>query len=330
AGVRDKNNCQIDDKARLSALQYIIGGRTMGQVWKILPSCTVREEEDGTGFVFNADDDRLHPLNKMATELLRELGDGAATEEEIFEKMWPHLETLVRDSVREDFRAFLLAMSERGCVTKEGDDQEEGVAEAKADIYSPPLVEDFSRRRRREADPDVQPKSNEDRMQRRRFLAVGAGALVAIVVSPRQASAAACVTAGGHPPYGDPCTYGNGPNAAWCNPGEFPDDSYCQTGSEPLGDDGRCTSTGDSPELRDCTAGITPDSQGDDVYCQTGFNPEYEQCQSGSSPDTESCSEHGYQPEVSFCYKGNEPLQNPCFTSGFAPVNDQCYNGQWM
>ena len=42
-------------------------------------------------------------------------------EEEIFEKMWPHLQTLVRDSVREDFRTFLLAMAERGCVEREGE-----------------------------------------------------------------------------------------------------------------------------------------------------------------------------------------------------------------
>ncbi|MFH1742919.1 MAG: hypothetical protein ABIH23_28270 [bacterium] len=260
----------------------------MGQVWKILPSCTVREEEDGTGFVFNADDDRLHPLNKMATELLQELGDGAATEEEIFEKMWPHLEAMVRDSVREDFRAFLLAMTERGCLAKEGDAQEEGVAEARADIYSPPLVEDLGRRRRPEADASEPPKTNEDRLQRRRFLAVGAGALAAMAVFPRKASAAACAT-GDHPPDYDVCD----------GTGLSPTNYLCDNGSTPSGKDADCYSVGYRPDDGE----ISND-------CFNGFNPLAGFCQTnGTQPwgDYGDCNDTGYSPSNFECHFGYRP-----------------------
>jgi len=253
----------------------------MGKQWKVLPNCTFRTEDDGTGFVFNADNDRMHPVNKMATQLLRELSDGPATEKEIFERMWPHLEASIRDSVREDFRVFLRALSERGCLGAEGEEQEEDMMEAKSDIYSPPLVEEFGRRRRREIDPDEEPKSNDDKMQRRRFFAVGAGALAAMAIMPREAQAVSCAT------------------------GEKPEDSVCDPGNSPQR--GICASNGNTPEGENSPCwdvGSVPDDGSLYNDCDTGFEPEAGFCTSnGTQPSGEygDCESAGYYPVPGGC-----------------------------
>ncbi|HQQ00833.1 MAG TPA: hypothetical protein PLY86_20465 [bacterium] len=269
----------------------------MGKKWKVLPNCTFRTEDDGTGFVFNADNDALHPVNQMATQLLRELSDGPATEKEIFERMWPHLEASIRDSIREDFRVFLRALSERGCLGTEGEEQEKDMVEAKSDIYSPPLVEEFGRRRRREIDPDEEPKSNDDRMQRRRFFAVGAGALAAMLVRPQKAQ-------------------------AWdaCTPvGEGPAYAYCDTGDTPIYVGGGCRSTGEYPQVEDCN----PSGNYPGWECQSGNHPSSGDCVSGDHPvsDGGDCWETGNFPtgDGGFCEDGYEPTDGYCNANGNYP-----------
>jgi len=294
----------------------------MGKKWKVLPNCTFRSEDDGAGFVFNADNDALHPVNKMATQLLRELSDGPATEQEIFERMWPHLEASIRDSVREDFRVFLRALSERGCLGTEGEEQEKDMVEAKSDIYSPPLVEEFGRRRRREIDPDEEPKSNDDKMQRRRFFAVGAGALAAMAAFPRKASAAGNCDPSGHAP--DPnwaCYNGIEPqgDTGYCQTGDSPDPAFCNTGNYPGGvEKGTCTDLGNHPWFEHCNAGSVP-AHSD---CHNGTSPALECNTQGNDPTTGACIDFGMYPNNSDpdadCYQGNEP-NDTCFDTGSMP-----------
>ncbi len=257
----------------------------MDPKWRIVSSCTFREEDDETGFVFNADNDRLLPLNRMAAQLMRDLADGPATESEIFDKMWPHIEKAVRESVREDFRAFLLAMGEQGIVGTDDESNEPKVDRERSDraLYSPPQIESFGGGRPGSGDAEAVEK-----MRRRRFITVGAAALTGVVLFPPTAEAEFCAN-GSTPPHCTPT--GNSPPAEGCpDTGNIPGMYDCETGTQPA----------NSP----CVYGKWP--QGGSGDCDTGAGPRAGDCCYGHDPvSPEAWCNDGYAPNSGICEQGD-------------------------
>ncbi len=99
--------------------------------WTIPEHCIFRVEEDGNGFMFNADTDGVHPLNRTGILVLQNLNGDTESEKDIFDRIWPQLEESVKESVRDDISKFLKDLCEKGCLI-------DGEAEAETNTEQEP------------------------------------------------------------------------------------------------------------------------------------------------------------------------------------------------
>ncbi|MFH1740148.1 MAG: hypothetical protein ABIH23_14160 [bacterium] len=306
--------------------------------WHIPEYCTFRTEEDGKGYAFNADSDSLHPLNTTAVAVLQRLTEGGATEEEVFDEIWPKVESSVRECVRGDIKEFLAAMAQRGCVSGDGKDagKKDGAKKSPMQTYAPPQVDDFGRagltkpirsqaraegggactdgstpssgsarqanEGKGERPPQGDPKSDaRDEADRDSNCAPDGN---------QPTPGYYCEDAGNKPsgsggychdgsdPVSDTCIEGSGPDAGICEYGRSPDNEICQSGLTPA--------TGYY-----CANGATPSGTSPSSYCQNGTDPAYEHCKQGQSPNGNAeegyCHDAGVSPQYADCYGGSGP-----------------------
>lgn len=100
--------------------------------WTIPEHCVFRVDEDGHGFMFDAETDALHPINPTGILVLRHLNGDVQSERDIFDRIWPLLEESVKQSVLDDISVFLKDLCEYGCLIDNQADSETGVAENEA------------------------------------------------------------------------------------------------------------------------------------------------------------------------------------------------------
>ena len=281
-----------------------------GVTWKIPKNCTFRTEEDGTGFAYHADTDQLHPLNDTGVSVMHAMAEGAETEEELFTRIWPEVESRVHACVRGDVRAFLAAMNQRQCLLAE---TEEGViqlvrpkeAKGNGGAYSPPQVGDFGRAGL--GDPT-----------RNEFASESAGGACRDGSKPgpsRNAAPEPAPTEKKSEPADSPERDGK------CDDGNGPVGQTCETGYTPTAG-GDCTN-GTTPTTGDCITGSTPGTG----VCNTGSTPTSGNCSQGSNPASGLCQSSGQSPDAAACNpSGSSPEDENGCSAGTGP-NDVCTNG---
>lgn len=328
-------------------------------LWKIPQNCTFRIEDDGTGFAYHADTDGLHPLNPSGALLMRELSDGAETDEELFERFWPEVEVQVRACVRGDIQAFLQAMRQRHCLQAFTPEDVAQIVPPKGNGggYAPPQVDDFGRAGLNQ--PTVAMAQTGGNRPKAGCMnggtPGGSGKTTETSANIKNESSDIkdtlsrdfCQTSGSTPETGPCNSTGFDPVLGTCSTGSSPVAQCVANGLSP--ESGTCNPMGHSPIGADCEMGASPlnsfeclpgDNPAYTTSCDNGSSPiGYGSCESGTTPSGVGDGEYpwgycgaGSSPEDANCNTGSSPLgtseKASCHESGLTPAHSDCGLGQ--